>query len=152
MNIARRRSNAHVSWMEYASPDKLRWAAEVVSSHRAILGRSKAFWVPYAGFYVLRERYYTLRSNAQVYVHSQDAPRWLKNATDRYWALVGYIHSESAPRWVKSATERYYELRQEYGYYALRYKYELAQARREIRTSKRSEAHTDRTISEENNA
>ncbi len=128
-----------MSWMEYASPDKLRWADEVVGSRRAILGRGKAFWLPYAGYHVLRERYYSLRSDAHAYVHSEDAPPWIKNATDRYWALVRYVYSESAPRWVRNATEKYYVLRGKYGYYALRnalrYEYELAQARREIRRS-----------------
>jgi Acetyltransferase (GNAT) domain len=135
IDVARSRGSACVSMMHYASWDKVRWASEVVSSRRAILGRSNAFLVPYAAYYshTLREHYYTLRSEAQVYVHSEDAPRLIKNATDRYWALVRYVYSEDAPRWIKSATERYYALRREYGYYALRYKYELAQARRQIR-------------------
>ena len=137
MNVARGTSNAYVSWMHYTSPEKLRWASEVVSSHRAILGRGRASWVPHASYYyhILRDRYYALRSNAQLYVYSEDAPRWVKKATQRYHALVLYPYSESAPRWVKSATERYYALRHEYGYYALRYKYELAQARRQLRGS-----------------
>jgi hypothetical protein len=141
MSVASGRNSAYISLMHYTSWDKLRWASEMVSSQRAVLARGRASWVPYAHHYshTLRERYYTLLSNAQVYVHSEDAPHWIKNATDRYWALVGYVHSESAPRWVKSATERYYALRGKYGYYALRnalrYKYELAQARREIRRS-----------------
>ncbi len=151
MNVARSRGSAYVSSMFYVSWDKLRWASEVVRSHRAILGRTKAFWIPYAGYYVARDRYYTLLSNAQVYVHSEGAPSWIKNATDRYWALIRYVHSESAPRWVKSATERYYALRHEYGYYALRYKYELAQARRQVGGSN-SDAHTDCDVSEEKNA
>jgi hypothetical protein len=151
MNVASGRSNAYISWMEYASADKLRWASEVVSSHRAILGRTKAFWVPYAAYYLLRERYYILRSEARSYVYSEDAPRWIKNAVDRYWTLVRYVHSERAPRWVKTATESYYALRHEYGYYALRYRYELARARREIRKSN-TVAHTDRAVSEDTNA
>jgi hypothetical protein len=133
MNVARGRSNAYVSWMEYASPDKVRWASEVVSSHRAILGRTKAFWVPYAGYFILRDRYYTLRSNAQVYVHSEGAPRWIKKATEGYYALVLYPYSQSAPRWARNVTQRYYALRARYGYGWLRYKYELARARRQIR-------------------
>jgi Acetyltransferase (GNAT) domain len=141
IEVARSRGSACVSSMFYASWDKLRWADEVVSSHRAILGRTRAFWVPYAGCHVLRQRYYTLLSEAQVYVHSEGAPRWIKKATEGYYALLSYPYSESAPRWVKSATERYYALRHEYGYYALRYKYELAQARRQIRRSN-TDAHT----------
>ena len=46
MNVASVRSNAYISWMEYASEDKLRWASEVVKSHRAILGHGMALWLP----------------------------------------------------------------------------------------------------------
>jgi CelD/BcsL family acetyltransferase involved in cellulose biosynthesis len=133
MNAASGRSNANISWMEQASADKLRWASEVVSSHRAILGRSKVAWLPYAGFYVVRDRYYSLRSEAQVYVHSEQAPRWIKKATQSYYALVLYPYSEGAPEWVRSATERYYALRAKYGYGWLRYKYRLSRARRRVR-------------------
>jgi hypothetical protein len=135
-NLARGSGRPRVSFMDGTSPDKLRWASEVVSSHRAILGRSKAsFWVPYAGFYVLRHRYYSLLSKAQVYVHSEDAPRWIKKATESYYALVLYPYSESAPRWVSSATERYWELRHKYGFGLLRYKYESIRAHRAMQRS-----------------
>jgi hypothetical protein len=144
IEVAHSKGSAYVSSMFHASWDKLRWADEVVSSHRAILGRTKAFWVPYAGCHVLRARYYALLSNAQVYMHSEDAPSWIKKAIESYYALLSYPYSQSAPRWVKSATERYYELRHEYGYYALRYKYELAQARRQIRRSNASNTPTKR--------
>jgi hypothetical protein len=143
MSVASNRNNPYISLMHYTSWDKLRWASEVVSSQRAILARGRASWVLYANRFshALRNRCYALLSDAQVYVHSEEAPTWIKNATDRYWALVRYVHSESAPRWVKSATKRYYAFRGKYGYYvlrnALRYKYELAQARREIRRSGR---------------
>jgi hypothetical protein len=136
MEVASERGSAYVSWMEEASPDKLRWADEVVKSHRAILGRKRASsWLPYAGYHVVRHRYWTLRSDAHVYVHSEGALRWIRKATERYNSLQGYVYSEGAPRWVKKATQGYYALRGEYGYYALRYKYELARARREMRRS-----------------
>jgi hypothetical protein len=135
MNVARGRDNAYVSLMDYAPREKLRWASELVSSHRMILGHGLAFWVPYAGYYVTRERYYALRSEAQSYIYSESAPRWLKKATERYYALQSYIHSESAPPWMKKATDHYYALRTNYGYGWLRYKYELARARRQIRKS-----------------
>jgi hypothetical protein len=131
MNVARSRGSAYVNAMYHASWDKLRWADEVVKSHRAILGRTMAsLWVPYAGCHVLRHRYYALLSDAQAYVHSEGASRWVKDATDRYYALVSYPYSADAPRWLKSATDRYYALRHEYGFYALRYRYKLARARR----------------------
>jgi hypothetical protein len=133
MNVASSRASANVSWMYYISNDKLRWASEVVSSHRVILGRGWGLGLPYAGYYVLRERYYALRSEARLYPHSESAPRWVKNATQKYYALLSYVHSESAPRWVKNATERYWDLRRKYGYGWLRYNYELARAHREIR-------------------
>jgi hypothetical protein len=139
IEVANRRGSDRVSAMFHASWDKLRWADEVVKSHRAILGRSGAssflLWAPYAGCHLVRDRYHALRSNAQVYVHSDGAPRWVKRATEGYYALQSYPYSEGAPRWVRKATEGYYALREEYGYYALRYRYELAQARREIRKS-----------------
>jgi hypothetical protein len=135
MNVASDRDNAYVSLMEYASHDKLRWASEVVSSHRAILARTRAFWVPYAGYYVARHRYYALLAKAQLYVHSQDAPAWVKKAVEGYYALVLYPYSEGAPVWVRSATQRYWELRDKYGYGWLRYKYRLARARRVDRRS-----------------
>jgi hypothetical protein len=130
--------------MNGASREKLRWASEVVRSQRAILSRSRAFWVPYAGYYLARERYYALLSQAQVYLHSEQAPRWLENAIKRYYALVLYPYSEEAPRWVRNATEKYYALRHDYGYYALRYKYELAQTQRRIRRSTGSREHRAR--------
>ena len=138
MNIAHSRGGAHVSWMHYISNEKLRWASEVVSSHRALLGRNLAFWLPYAGYYVLRDRYYTLRSKTQLYVHSEGAPRWIKKATERYYALMGYPYSENAPRWVKNATARYYALRSRYGYGWLRYSLALVRARRQIRRTNAS--------------
>jgi hypothetical protein len=123
MNVAYGRNAAYVSLMNYAVQEKLRWADEVVSSHRVILGRTLASWIPYAGYHTLRDGYYGLSSKAQLYVHSEDAPGWLKKATHGYYALQSYVHSEDAPRWVKKATHGYYTLRQEYGYHALLYKH-----------------------------
>jgi hypothetical protein len=134
MNVARDRSNPYVSFGDPAG-DKMRWADEVVPSHRAILGHNSASWIPYAAYHALRDRYYGLRSEAQLYVHSENAPRWVRKATDTYYTLQSYAHSEDAPRWVKKATDGYWALRHEYGYYALRHKYELARARRETRRS-----------------
>ena len=133
INVARGRGSAYVSFMDGASQDKLRWATEVVSSHRAILGRRRAsLWLPYAGYHILRDRYYALRSKAQLYVHSEEAPRWIRRATEAYYALLSHAHSEGAPGWVKNATARYWELRGKYGSGWLRYKYEDARARREM--------------------
>ena len=140
MNVAGSKGSAYVSWMDGTSRDKLRWASEVVTSRRAILGRRRAFWVPYAGYYILRDRYNALRSEAQRYVHSDDAPRWIKRATERYYALQSSIYSDDAPRWIRSATERYWELRQQYGYGWLQYRYELARVGREMQRSDTSSA------------
>ena len=137
MNVASD-SNAYVSWTLETTWEKLRWASEVVSSHRAILGRGRSFWIPYAGYFVLRAGYYSLRSDAQVYVHSDSAPQWIKTAMERYYTLLSYIHSESAPRGIKSALYRYYALRSKYGYGWLRYNYELARTRRGTRRSSAS--------------
>src|SRR5918998_1486351 len=48
MNAASARSNAYISWMHYVSPEKRRWASEVVTSRRAILARGRASWGAYA--------------------------------------------------------------------------------------------------------
>ncbi len=135
MNVSRGRGNEYVSWMMDTSRDKLRWGSEVVSSHRAILGRKKAFWVPYAGYYILRARYYALRSKTELYIHSESAPRWIRNTAETYYSLLSYVHSENAPPWIRSATQKYWELRHKYGYGWLRYKYEEARARREMHRS-----------------
>jgi hypothetical protein len=137
IDAARGRSSEYVSFMDGATRDKLRWASEVVRSQRAILGRSIASWVPYAGYHLLRDRYHSLLSESQVYVHSEGAPRWVKDAIERYYALVLYPYSEGAPRWIRNATERYWELRGKYGSGVLRYKYESARARWEIHRSSR---------------
>ena len=134
MNVARDRSNPYVSFGDPAG-DKMRWADEVVPSYRAILGHNSASWIPYAAYHALRDRYYGLRSEAQLYAHSENAPRWVRKATDTYYTLQSYAHSEDAPRWVKKATDGYWALRHEYGYWTLRYKYDLARARREARRS-----------------
>jgi hypothetical protein len=154
--VARTGGRGTVSFMDGATRDKLRWADEVVKSHRAILGRPGGpspyfFWVPYAGCHLLRERYHALLSGAQVFLHSEGAPGWVKRGLEGYYALQSYPYSEDAPRWVRIATENYYALRHEYGYYALRYRYELALARREIR-KRNTVAHTDRAVSEDTNA
>lgn len=135
-SVAQSKGSAYVSWMHYVSQDKLRWATEVVSSHRTILGRNRtSSWAPYAGFHLLRDRYYALRSEARSYAYSEGAPRWVKKAIDRYHALVLYPYSEGAPRWVRSVTERYYALRARYGYGRLRYQYETVRARRTKQSS-----------------
>jgi CelD/BcsL family acetyltransferase involved in cellulose biosynthesis len=135
IDVARSTGSEYVSFMDGATQEKLRWASEVVRSQRAILGRTNAFWVPYAGYYLARERYYALLSEAQLYLHSEQAPRWIKNAMERYYELVLYPYSEGAPRWVKNATQMYWELRSKHGSGVLRYKYESARVRREIRRS-----------------
>src|SRR5918997_253014 len=100
IDVANRSCSAYVSMMFHASWDKLRWADEVVKSHRAFFARSRAssflLWVPYAGCHVLRDRYHAILSDAQVYVHSERSPRWLKKATQGYYALQSYPYSEGA--------------------------------------------------------
>jgi len=141
-NLARRMNTSYVSWMFYISQDKMRWASEVVRSHRLILGRTNALWVPYAGYHVSRDRYYSLLASAQVYVHSKEAPNVVRKAMTGYYGLQSYVHSEGAPRWVKSITNAYYAIRHAYGYYALQYKYELIRTRRQMRGSSASRTQT----------
>jgi len=133
IDVAYSKGSAYVSWMHYVSQDKLRWASEVVTSQRAILGRKRvSLWAPYAGYYLLRDRCRALRSETQSYMHSESAPGWIRNATQRYYALLSYVHSEDAPLWIKSATQRYWKLRGKYGSGWLRYKYENARASRQM--------------------
>jgi hypothetical protein len=141
-NLARRMNTSYVSWMFYISQDKMRWASEVVRSHRLILSRTNALWVPYAGYHVSRDRYRTMRSKAQVYVHSEEAPNVVRKAMKAYYSLQSYVHSEGSPRWVKKITNAYYAIRHAYGYYALQYKYELIRTRRQMRGSNASRTQT----------
>jgi CelD/BcsL family acetyltransferase involved in cellulose biosynthesis len=126
-------SSERVSFMDGATRDKLRWASEVVQSHRLILGRTAALYVPYAGYHLMRTYYRALRSGAQSYAYSEEAPQWVKKAVERYHALQSYPYSEGTPSWVRSATERYYALRARYGYGRLRYQYESVRARWGVR-------------------
>lgn len=55
---------------------KLRWNPEKVDNHRLILGKNRFSFAPYAA-------YHLLRSEAAQYAKSEDAPAWVKFATDR---------------------------------------------------------------------
>jgi CelD/BcsL family acetyltransferase involved in cellulose biosynthesis len=137
-SIAYSRGSPNVSFMDGTSTHKLRWASEVVTSQRVLLGRRRVFWIPYFSYHGLRTRYYALRSEAESYVHSESAPRWIKNTTEQYYALQRHIQSEGSPQWIKNATARYDALRRKYGYGWLRYQYELAWIRWEMRKTNMS--------------
>jgi CelD/BcsL family acetyltransferase involved in cellulose biosynthesis len=144
LEVARGKSSQYVSFMDGATPDKLRWASEVVSSHRITLGRKRtSSWLPYAAYYILRERCRALRSQTQSYMHSEGAPWWISNATRSYYTLLSYVNSEDTPPWIQSATQRYWELRGKYGYGWLRYEYELIRARQQMKTNTTSKGVTE---------
>jgi CelD/BcsL family acetyltransferase involved in cellulose biosynthesis len=83
LNIARSKNRRYLDLLRGEEPYKLRWSSRISSSHRQILGRNLAFWVPYAG-------YHALRLEAKRYVQSESAPRWIGRAITEYRALRRY--------------------------------------------------------------
>jgi CelD/BcsL family acetyltransferase involved in cellulose biosynthesis len=80
MNVTLSEGDAYLDLLRGEEPYKLRWATRVEPNRRLILGKDPLSWAPYAA-------YHALRSAAKAYVASQDAPRWAKDAKDRYRAL-----------------------------------------------------------------
>jgi Acetyltransferase (GNAT) domain len=83
MNIARSKNRRYLDLLRGEEPYKLRWSSRISSSHRLILGRHLAFWVPYAG-------YHALRFKAKRYVQSESSPRWIGRAITEYRTLRRY--------------------------------------------------------------
>ena len=83
LNIAHSKNRRYLDLLRGEEPYKLRWSSRISSSHRLILGRNLAFWVPYAG-------YHALRLKAKRYVQSENAPRWIGRAITEYRALRRY--------------------------------------------------------------
>jgi CelD/BcsL family acetyltransferase involved in cellulose biosynthesis len=84
LNIALSRNSRRFDLLRGEEEYKLRWSSEVKPNHRLILGRNPLFWGPYAG-------YYSLRSKLRNYVHSERAPRWVKEVNGgraRYVAAI----------------------------------------------------------------
>jgi CelD/BcsL family acetyltransferase involved in cellulose biosynthesis len=91
LTIARNKNCGYLDLLRGEESYKLRWSSRVSSTHRLILGRSLAFWAPYAG-------YQALRVKAKRYVQSESAPRWIGGAitefrTLRRYGLASYIRS-----------------------------------------------------------
>jgi CelD/BcsL family acetyltransferase involved in cellulose biosynthesis len=103
INVALERNCARLDLLRGEEPYKVRWASEVVASHRAILGRSRAPWAPYAAYYVLRSR-------AKRYANSDEVPPWVNDAVDKSRVLrrkvKHYANEEHRPRWVNAAINR----------------------------------------------
>jgi hypothetical protein len=55
---------------------KLRWNPKIIDNHRLILGQNRVSFAPYGA-------YHLLRSEATQIAKSEDAPAWVKFATDR---------------------------------------------------------------------
>jgi CelD/BcsL family acetyltransferase involved in cellulose biosynthesis len=103
INVALERNCARLDLLRGEEPYKLRWASEVVASHRAILGRSRGPWTPYAAYYVLRSR-------AKRYVNSDEAPSWINDAVIRARVLrrkvKRYANEEHRPRLINAIMNR----------------------------------------------
>jgi CelD/BcsL family acetyltransferase involved in cellulose biosynthesis len=80
LDIAASRDSRYLDLLEGDEEYKLRWASEVVTNSRLILSRNPVFWALYASYHVMR-------SKTRAYLHSEDAPQWLKDAAGRYRAL-----------------------------------------------------------------
>jgi CelD/BcsL family acetyltransferase involved in cellulose biosynthesis len=90
MNIARNRSSSYLDLLRGEEEYKLRWCSRVIPNYRAILGRRRIFWGPYAG-------YQALRSWAKRYASVEGAPRWIKNAANSYRVLRRMVTRKVSP-------------------------------------------------------
>ena len=70
----------HLDLLRGEEQYKLRWSSRVVPTHRLILGRRKASWLPYAGYHVLYSR-------ARLYANSESAPPWVQRFVDKLRVL-----------------------------------------------------------------
>jgi len=70
-----------VNLMRGVAQHKLRWNPKIIDNHRLILGQDRVSFAPYAA-------YHLLRSEAAQCAKSEDAPAWIKFATDR---LKGFL-------------------------------------------------------------
>lgn len=80
LNIAHSNNLTHLNHLRGEEPYKLRWASRVEPNYRLILGRNQIVLAAYAGYKVLR-------SKAETYAMSENAPRWIREAVIRYRAL-----------------------------------------------------------------
>jgi CelD/BcsL family acetyltransferase involved in cellulose biosynthesis len=80
LGIAASRDSRYFDLLQGDEEYKLRWSSEVVTNSRLILSGNPVFWALYAGYYVMR-------SKTWAYLHSEDAPQWLKDAAGKYRAL-----------------------------------------------------------------
>lgn len=78
VDVAVDRGVARFDMMHGEEPYKLKWCTGMVPKHRAILGRSRAVWAPYAGYHALRSR---ARRYARRRIESKDTPRWAAATT-----------------------------------------------------------------------
>ena len=80
MNIARGRTSSYLDLLRGEEQYKLRWSSRVVPNYRAILGRRRVLWGPYAG-------YQALLAWGRRYSSSEGAPSWIKKAANDYRVL-----------------------------------------------------------------
>jgi CelD/BcsL family acetyltransferase involved in cellulose biosynthesis len=103
INVAVERDCASLDLLRGEEPYKLRWATRVVDTHRAVLGRGRVPWTPYAAYYVLRSR-------AKRYANSEEVPPWITDAVTRFRTLRRkarwYANEAHRPRWINAAIDR----------------------------------------------
>jgi hypothetical protein len=80
VDIACQRKSRHHNLMRGDEPYELRWDPKIVPNHRATLGRNLVLWSYYAS-------YNALYSKSRQYVNSEDTPRWVESAADRFHTL-----------------------------------------------------------------
>jgi CelD/BcsL family acetyltransferase involved in cellulose biosynthesis len=89
VEVAHSKNMSYLDLLRGGEPYKLRWSSSMIRTHRLIIGRRRATWVPYAGYHALRAR-------AKLYTRSEAVPEWIKNATLRYRAP-----RHAGQRWLK---------------------------------------------------
>ncbi|MBA3387981.1 MAG: GNAT family N-acetyltransferase [Rubrobacter sp.] len=84
MNIARGAASSYLDLLRGEEEYKLRWSSRVVPNYRAILGRRRVLWAPYAGYQVLH-------SWGRRYASSEGAPPWIQKAANNFRTLRHWV-------------------------------------------------------------
>lgn len=105
LGIARDRGVPYINFYLGEDAYKLRWNPKTVPNHRMILGKSVAYWAPYAAYHVLR-------SKAVRYAKAEDSPQWTREAASRYrrlrYRMARIATSERVPQRVRGVIGRWF--------------------------------------------
>ena len=80
IDVAHSKNKSYLDLLRGEEPYKLRWSTRVVPNHRSILGQTPLTLAHYTG-------YQLLRSKAEAYADSENAPRWVATIVAKYRAL-----------------------------------------------------------------